>query len=383
MKEELEEEEMHEGETIATNWRPEHHPSLMEIGLQSRESERSSGKSGLYGVHYLNVEYVSPYVTNVQQSMAGPSTATTNGNCITLNLMESNFSERTERMSCEVELRGFKKLLCVVDTPRAPTHRLQSTSSPNRSRPHPPPTLATPPPPPTAPSTTPPPPPPPLSAPTTARCCCRLRPPHPTAADCRRRRPHITAPPRTRTTPTGAGQPRRGTTPPATTLLHRELGPHRASLLPSIEWGSFLYVVSPSSGAFSLQRAALSPQHPFPRQLRPILPFTSVLFTALCRLRLDSTSSPSPPPSSVASPLLPRLSSDTYGLGFTASCTSQPTYDLLSKEGMCYCIMFIGSMVAQWQKLLCMQLEAGFPRVHKLMEFWKICKLLEVWKTYS
>ena len=35
--------------------------------------------------------------------------------CITLNLMESNFSERTERMSCELELRGFKKLLCVVD----------------------------------------------------------------------------------------------------------------------------------------------------------------------------------------------------------------------------------------------------------------------------
>ena len=29
--------------------------------------------------------------------------------------MERNFSERTERMSCEVELRGFKKLLCVVD----------------------------------------------------------------------------------------------------------------------------------------------------------------------------------------------------------------------------------------------------------------------------
>uniref|UniRef100_A0A8R7Q2A5 Uncharacterized protein n=1 Tax=Triticum urartu TaxID=4572 RepID=A0A8R7Q2A5_TRIUA len=79
---------------------------------------------------------------------------------------------------------------------------------------------------------------------------------------------------------TGAGQPRRGTTPPATTLLHRELGPHRASLIPSIEQGSFLYVVSPSSGASSLQRAALSPQHPFPRQLHPILPFTSVLFIA-------------------------------------------------------------------------------------------------------
>ena len=51
MKEELGEEEMHEGETIGTNWRPEHHPSLLEIGLQEwGEWERSIGKSGLYGM---------------------------------------------------------------------------------------------------------------------------------------------------------------------------------------------------------------------------------------------------------------------------------------------------------------------------------------------
>ena len=51
MKEELGEEEMHEGETIGTNWRPKHHPSLLEIGLQEwGEWERSSGLSGLYGV---------------------------------------------------------------------------------------------------------------------------------------------------------------------------------------------------------------------------------------------------------------------------------------------------------------------------------------------
>ncbi|XP_044431793.1 protein TRACHEARY ELEMENT DIFFERENTIATION-RELATED 7A [Triticum aestivum] len=267
-----------------------------------------------------------------------------------------------------------------LETPRAPTHGLQSTLSPNRSRPHPPPTLATPPPPPTAPSTTPPPPPPPLSAPTTARHCCRLRPPHPTAADCRRRRPHITAPPRTRTTPPApashVAEPLHRRPPSSTTsLVHTERAfspvssgaasstssPPAAGRPPSSERLCLLNILSLGSCVlYFLSPESSNPLHSMP----PIRPLHQAV---LCRLRLDSTSSPSPPPSSVASPLLPRLSSDTYGIGFTASCTSQPTSDLLSKEGMCYCIMFIGSMVAQWQKLLCMQLEAGFPRVHKLM----------------